>query len=151
MSVARPYQPRRQQTVGRQQTVAGMKARQSVKIREIKEALVASGILTLDEQARALGLNRSTAWTVLKGDHKSSGLSATIINCILAATLSLPLVRAKILEYVKEKALGLYGHNKVQRRKFIDQLSANRIERTQFEEIRRLRPEERTAKTAAGR
>jgi hypothetical protein len=90
VSGARLYQPRRQQTV------AGMKARQAVKIREIKEALVASGILTLDEQTKALGLNRSTAWTVLKGDHKSSGLSATIINCILAATQSPPLVRANI-------------------------------------------------------
>jgi hypothetical protein len=51
---ARRYQRRRQQTV------AEIKARQSTKIKELKKALVASGILTLDEQAKVLGLKRST-------------------------------------------------------------------------------------------
>jgi DNA invertase Pin-like site-specific DNA recombinase len=57
-----------------------MKARQSAKIRELREALVASGFLTLDEQSKALGLSRSTTWTILKGNHKASGLSAAIIE-----------------------------------------------------------------------
>ena len=140
---ARPYQRRRQQTV------AEMKARQSAKIKELKKALVASGILTLDEQAKVLGLKRSTAWNVLKGDYKSSGLSVTIINCILAAPQSPPLVRATIFEYVKEKAVGLYGHDKTQRRKFIDRLSAKRVQRTQLKEILRFRPDGRPGKTAA--
>jgi hypothetical protein len=142
---ARRYQRRRQQTV------AEIKARQSTKIKELKKALVASGILTLDEQAKVLGLKRSTAWNVLKGDYKSSGLSVTIINRILAAPQSPPLVRATIFEYVKEKAVGLYGHDKTQRRKFIDRLSANRVQRTQLKEIIRLRPDGRPGKTAAGR
>ena len=140
---ARRYQRRRQQTV------AEIKARQSTKIKELKKALVASGILTLDEQAKVLGLKRSTAWNVLKGDYKSSGLSVTIINRILAAPQSPPLVRATIFEYVKEKAVGLYGHDKTQRRKFIDRLSANRVQRTQLKEIIRLRPDGQPGKKPA--
>jgi hypothetical protein len=59
---------------------ARMKARQSSKIRELAEALKSAGFLTLDEQAKALGLSRSTAWTIRRASHKASGLSASIIN-----------------------------------------------------------------------
>jgi len=38
-----------------------------------QEALIASGFLTLDQQAKALGLARSTTWTVLGGKHKIPG------------------------------------------------------------------------------
>ena len=73
-----PYQPRRP-------SLAAMKVRQSTSIREIANAIVAAGFVALDEQANALGLSRSTTWTIIKGCHKSSGLSARIINRILAA------------------------------------------------------------------
>src|SRR5262245_19814241 len=56
------------------QTVAKMKARQAAKIREIANALVNAGFATLDDQARILGVGRSTAWTILKSSHKGSGL-----------------------------------------------------------------------------
>jgi hypothetical protein len=69
------------------------------------------GLITLDEQANALGLGRSTTWAILKGDHKASGLSAIIVNRMLSAPKLPPLVRTKILEYVREKTSGLYGHN----------------------------------------
>src|SRR5262244_674676 len=49
---------------------ARMKARQSSKIRELAEAVKSAGFLTLDEQAQALGLSRSTAWTIGKASHK---------------------------------------------------------------------------------
>jgi len=39
--------------------------RQERKIQEIGEALVAEGLTSLDKQAAALGLVRSTAWFVL--------------------------------------------------------------------------------------
>ena len=51
--------------------VAGMKAQQRIKIQEIRSALKRTGFLTLDEQAKVLGLPRSTAWSVLKPNHKS--------------------------------------------------------------------------------
>src|SRR5262249_57664579 len=62
---------------------ARMKARQSSKIRELAEAVKSAGFLTLDEQAKALGLPRSTAWTIHKASHKTSGFSAPIINPLL--------------------------------------------------------------------
>jgi hypothetical protein len=107
----------------RLQSVAEMKARQAAKIREIAEALASEGFVTLDAQARALGLGRSTTWTILKSNHKGSGLSAKIINRVLANKQLPRLVRARILEYVEDKATGRHGHSAKLRRKFITALS----------------------------
>jgi len=96
----------------------GMKIRQSCKIKELGDALVSEGFLTLDKQADALGIGRSTAWTILRANHKSSGLSAAIINRMLAAPRLPPLVQATILEYVEEKLAGSYGHSKEPLRRF---------------------------------
>lgn len=101
-----------------------MRERQSDKIRQFRDGLAAAGFITLDEQARALGLCRSTAWTILKGKHKGSGLSATTIDHILLAPQLPSVVRSEILEYVEEKVAGLYGHSKEQRSRFIARLSA---------------------------
>jgi hypothetical protein len=119
----RPYQLRRQRTE------AQMKALQSAKIRELGYALSTAGIFTLDKQAEALGLCRSTAWTILKGNHKASGLSATTVNRILNAPQLPSSVRAKVFEYVDEKAAGRYGHGKMLRHKFIARLSIKPSER----------------------
>ncbi len=58
-------------------------------------------------KTKALGLCRSTTWTILKANHKSSGLSEALINRILRAPQLPPLVRSALLEYVDEKAAGL--------------------------------------------
>jgi hypothetical protein len=94
------------------------KARQSARIRELAAGLAASGFISLDQQARALGLSRSTAWTILKGNHKASGLSAAIISRMLSSPALPPLARATLLTYIEEKLAGLYGHNKIQLRRF---------------------------------
>ena len=104
-----------------------MKTRQSCKIRELGDSLITEGLLTLDQQAQALGLGRSTAWTILKANHKASGLSAAIINRMLAAPRLPVLVRAKILEYIDEKNAGVYGHNKIQLRRFTSRLSVRAV------------------------
>jgi hypothetical protein len=109
-----------------------MKARQSSKIRELAEAVKFAGFLTLDEQAKALGLFRSTAWTIRKASHKASGLSASIINRMLAAPELPPLARTKIREYVEEKATGLYGGSRSQRRKFAARLSIEKLSVLRF-------------------
>jgi hypothetical protein len=57
-----------------------MKARQSLKIRELGQGLITAGLLTLDGQAKAPGVPRSTAWTILKARYKNYGLSAKLIN-----------------------------------------------------------------------
>src|SRR5947208_776667 len=88
-----------------------MKKRQAHKIRELGEALVSEGFLTLDQQATALELCRSTASTILRAHHKASGLSAAVINSMLAAPELPPRVRTKILEYVEKKIARSYGHS----------------------------------------
>src|SRR5262252_391583 len=94
--------------------VAQAKARQSSKIRELRIALRSAGLIGLDEQARALGLPRSTTWKILKGDHKASGLSAMVISRMLSAPRLTPVVPNKIHEYVRDKTDGFYGHGKGQ-------------------------------------
>jgi hypothetical protein len=81
-----------------------------------------AGFVTLDEQARVLGLSRSTAWTVMRGSHKCSGLSAAIIKRMLAAP-NLPLsAKTVLLEYVEAKSAGRYGHGQYRMRQFLAQL-----------------------------
>ena len=105
-------------------------ARQLSKIRELAETVEAAGFLTLDEQAKILGLPRSTAWTIRRGSHQASGLSATVINRMLAAPTLPLLVRVKILEYVQEKVAGLYGGSQRQCRRFADLLRLNDLEKS---------------------
>jgi hypothetical protein len=100
-----------------------MKARQKAKIKEIGDALRAAGYFTIDRQAEALGLCRSTAWTVLRADHKNSGLSSAVIDQVLAAPELPPEVHEKLLQYISEKSAGLYGHCPKQRRRFVEGLS----------------------------
>jgi hypothetical protein len=106
---------------------ARMKARQSSKIRELAQAVESAGFHTLDEQAKTLGLSRSTAWTIRRASHKSSGLSASIINRMLAAPELPALARSKILEYIEEKAAGLYGGTGSQRRSFAARLTTAEV------------------------
>ncbi len=95
-----------------------MKAHQAAKISELGEALACTGHLHLDDQARVLGLPRSTTWTILHSTHKNYGLSAAVINQMLAQPQLPPLVRMKIVEYVDEKCAGMYGHNAMALRHF---------------------------------
>ncbi|MDE2602192.1 MAG: hypothetical protein KGL62_07460 [Bradyrhizobium sp.] len=109
----KPMQPEHTQNV---------KERQSIKIKELSDAMVAAGFVSLDEQATALGLSRSTTWTILKAKHKNYGLSGALINRILQKPGLHRRVRTKILEYVEEKASGSYGHNNIQLRRFRERL-----------------------------
>ena len=93
------------------------------KIEEIGRTLVECGFVALEEQAYALGLCRSTAWTVIRATHKTSGLSAMTINRMLA-TDHLPLrVRLKLLEYIAEKLSGAYGDREQCLRAFASKIS----------------------------
>jgi hypothetical protein len=104
-----------------------LKDRQSSKIKELSDALVAAGFCSLDGKANALGLSRSTTWTILKSKHKNYGLSAALINRILQRPGLDQRVRAKIIEYVQEKVAGSFGHNRTQLRRFKHRLSAETI------------------------
>ena len=100
------------------------RGRQVAKIREISDSLTATGYIFLDAQASVLGLPRSTTWKIRQADHKHSGLSAAVINRILAQPQLPALVRTTIMEYAEAKSAGIYGHNDIQRRRFISRLSA---------------------------
>ena len=105
-------------------STAHLKARQRAKMREIVEALVAAGYDVLDSQAAALGLSRSTTWTIIKAAHKSSGLSAKTLKRVLSARGLHPLVRRKVLEYIEEKNDGRYGSTGNCLRRFNKRLGA---------------------------
>ena len=109
--------------VGAMPDTSRMKERQRSKIEELRVALAAAGILTLDQQAEALALCRSTTWSILRANHKTSGLSAGIITRMLSSPLLPALARKTIHEYVQERLAGLYGHNERRRREFAVSLS----------------------------
>ena len=99
-----------------------LRERQTFRIKELAETLEAVGFVSLDEKANALGLSRSTTWTILKAKHKNYGLSAAILNRVLRKPNLNSRVRAKIMEYVQEKAAGSYGHNNAQLYRFVRHL-----------------------------
>jgi hypothetical protein len=96
------------------------KARQAAKIEEVRRALTAAGYRTTAEQANALGVNRSTAWALLNRD-KRAGPSAVVLKRILSSQNLPQEVRRKVEEYIKEKSVGRYAHDKRRVRLFRDQ------------------------------
>ena len=100
-----------------------VKERQACKIAELAHVLVSAGFVSLDDQADALGLSRSTTWTILKAKHKNYGLSASVIRRVLNKPDLHPRIRAKLIEYVRDKATGSFGHNGTQLRRFLQLLA----------------------------
>ena len=122
-------------TISPKRASLNVKERQSFKIKELSDALVKAGLLSLDGQATALGLGRSTTWTILTAKHKNYGLSGAVINRILQKSNLDPRVRAKLIEYAREKLAGYYGHNQTQLRRFKESLSGS-----VFNEIDKIKP-----------
>ena len=69
----------------------------------ISEALIASGYTSLDEQAKALGLHRSTTWTIVKKKHKVGRLSAKTIDRILTNPQTPAAVRTAVRQYALQR------------------------------------------------
>jgi hypothetical protein len=99
------------------------RTQQRLKIEQITRTLAECGFVALDEQADVLGLSRSTAWTILRGKHKTSGLSAMTINRMLTTGRLPPRVRLKLLEYIAEKLSGAYGDRKHRLEAFASRIS----------------------------
>src|SRR5437868_6937472 len=51
---------------------------------QIAEALIEAGYKSLDAQAKALGIHRSTAWTIIKSRHRLGRLNTKTTQQILA-------------------------------------------------------------------
>ena len=77
---APPKRTESTQTRPARPVIAEMKARQSAKIRELGQVLIDVGLRSLDEQADALGVPRSTAWTILKRVTKAMGSQQRSLN-----------------------------------------------------------------------
>ncbi len=75
----------------------------TIGLQRISEALIASGYTSLDEQAKALGINRSIAWTIIKTRHKLGRLSTKTTKRILSNPNIPPPVRAAVLRYLAER------------------------------------------------
>jgi len=74
------------------------------KIQDISNALIEAGFHSLDKQARALGVCRSTAWTIVRFKHKVDRLSAKTTRQMLANPTLPPTVRLIIEQYVLERS-----------------------------------------------
>lgn len=110
-----------------------MKARQSAKLQELRRALIDDGWVGLCKQAAALGIRRSTAWVVLNGKHKASGLSASIVDRMLTSPELPPRARRVLQEYIEEKSAGIYGHDKKSVRVFRRKMSLLKNQNAGFE------------------
>ena len=134
---APPKRTESTQTRPARPVIAEMKERQSAKIRELGQVLIDVGLRSLDDQANALGLPRSTAWTILKTCHKSYGLSAAVIERMLRSSKLPPRARAILVEYVEEKSFGLYGGCRKQQQRFAVRLSNTIASSSASEEMQR--------------
>jgi hypothetical protein len=71
-----------------------------------------------------LGLSRSTAWAALNAEHERAGFSSSTVKRMLLSPKLPPAVRRIVVEYVKEKLKGLYGHSKRRLRVFRRRIGA---------------------------
>ena len=79
--------------------------RRATPVQHIADALIEAGYTTLDEQAKALGIHRATAWTIVKTKHKLGRLNTGTTKRILANPDTPPTVRAVVQQYSTEKFL----------------------------------------------
>jgi hypothetical protein len=79
-----------------------MRRNRTNRIEDIREALIASGFKSLDVQAKALGIARSTTWTIIKNKRKQGRLNIRTVERILANPETPPSVRAAIQGYLAE-------------------------------------------------
>lgn len=78
--------------------------RKLTSIQEIREALVTSGYVSLDQQAKALGIHRATTWTIIKSKHKLGRLNKKTVKRILENPKTPPAVRTVVQQYLGEKS-----------------------------------------------
>jgi len=77
--------------------------RYSVTLQHISEALISAGFVSLDEQAKALGVHRATAWTIIKHKHKLGRLQRETVVRMLANPGTPQSVRNVIEQYAAER------------------------------------------------
>src|ERR1044072_7190685 len=78
-----------------------------IALQRVADALVMDGYTTLDAQAEALGVRRSTAWTIVKAKHKLGRLSAKTCRRILTNPDLPTRVRVVFTEYLSSAGRSL--------------------------------------------
>ena len=78
-------------------------ARRSIPVQDIADALIGAGYTSLDEQAKALGIHRATAWTIIKTKHKLGHLNAKTTERMLANPELPPCIRHVLQRYAQPK------------------------------------------------
>jgi len=79
-------------------------ARRTTPVQHIADALVEAGYISLDQQARALGIHRSTTWTIMRTKHKLGYLNAKTTERMLANPKLPPCIRDVLYRYATEKS-----------------------------------------------
>ena len=79
--------------------------RRTTPVQHIADALVAAGYSSLDDQAKALGVHRSTAWTIVKAKHKLGYLNAKTTERMLANPELPPVIRDVLKKYKTERSV----------------------------------------------
>jgi hypothetical protein len=77
--------------------------RRTTPVQHIADALVAAGYSSLDDQAKALGVHRSTAWTIVKAKHKLGYLNASTTERMLANPELPPCIHDVLKKYKTER------------------------------------------------
>lgn len=73
-----------QSLIGRLETIRRIQETgRKIPIQLIADALIKTGYSSLDAQAKALGLRRSTTWNIMKTKHKLGHLNNKTTRCIL--------------------------------------------------------------------
>lgn len=72
-------------------------------LQRITAALIAAGYRTLDAQAKALGVHRATAWTIIRTKHKLGRLNLKTTERMLANPQLPPGVRSVVERYLAEQ------------------------------------------------
>src|SRR5215831_2193410 len=75
----------------------------TITLRTISDAVILSGFTSLDEQAKALGINRATAWTIIKNKHKLGRLNRNTVRHILSNHNTPHSVRTIVEQYAAER------------------------------------------------
>ena len=75
----------------------------TVPVQHIADALVEAGYASLDAQAKALGIHRATAWTIIKTKHKLGCLNAKTTERMLANPELPQCIRDVLQRYVAER------------------------------------------------
>ena len=104
--IERPRSSRRPSLTMRLETVRYLNtssARRTIPVQDIANALIGAGYTSLDEQAKALGIHRATAWTIIKTKHKLGHLNAKTTERIMANPELPPCIRVVLQRYVQPK------------------------------------------------